>query len=51
MSSAENQRGTKAFVERWNGLKSFWLEKQRGLYDLDMTEWRMSEGLTPRTAR
>jgi hypothetical protein len=51
MSIAGNQRGTKAFKERWNGLISFWREKKRGLYDLDITDWRMSEGLTPRTAR
>lgn len=49
--SASERPATKAFIDRWNNLRSFWKERRRGLYDKDFTEWRMELGLTPRTAR
>ena len=51
MSVTEGQRGTRAFKERWSALKAFWRERRRGLYGRSITEWRISEGLTARTAR
>lgn len=37
--------------ERWNRLVDYWESHKRGPYDLNFTEWRLSEGLSTRTAR
>lgn len=49
--SSDDRPATRVFKERWNSLLWFWKDRQRGEYDRDLTEWRIDQGLTPRTAK